>query len=410
MGKTCHQALVRNLGFLGPLCAWVIGCSPDPGISKSADAGGPGLVPQADAATPSKLELVQVTTVTTLQAPDGTFISPVPLRSVPKFVSQREATQDPDAAFTKDPAQLDLALLFQGGNTGGSAPVALDAKFSLPELAGGQGVWVQSVFPGTLTSEGDAASWPIFLHRSTPNASVATEYLEWTGWQTFGGWSIGTAQGGAEDVLAPAATLDLRMGAYSAPLVVTTDGVDVTIKNRSAQAFERMLLVYSHEGGIGVRVIDDLPELATVSVLLGPKEGPNYLQLQVAQERLTELFLEPLGDAIAPALARARSVPLLETQGLRVIALSRGVAGEGAEVSTGAVTTTTTIELIHAEVIEPKEADRVQTLLAGDEIAVADLAVVLGRFAEAKLELASRTSDSVVASRALNLLSQLRAR
>jgi hypothetical protein len=302
---------------------------------------------------------------------------------------------------------MDLAFLFQGQNADASIPVALNADFSLSRIAGGEHVWVGGVFPGTLTSDGDTAFWPVALHSAAPNAGTENEYSEWTGWQSFGGLAVGSDRGAADALLAPAATLDLRVSGYVAPLVVTTDGTTVAITNRSEQAFDRLLLVYSHEGGIGVRVVENLPALETVSEQLGPKEGPGYLQLQVAQERLEELFLEPLGDAIGPALAAAQSVPLLETQGLRVIGLSRQSARESLRVTGDPLSSATAVQLLHAEVLEPKEADRVAALLASDGIQVADVASVLGLFAEAKLELASRADDDIIAASAASLLEQL---
>jgi hypothetical protein len=90
--------------------------------------------------------------------------------------------------------------------------------------------------------------WPITLGAAAPGAERDT-WTEWDGWRGFGGLLVDAA---------PAATLDYELLGQMAPLVLSAEGEDILVANRSTQTIAKTLLVYVHAGGIGIRVVDSL--------------------------------------------------------------------------------------------------------------------------------------------------------
>ncbi len=152
----------------------------------------------------AKLDVVQVTTLTTVQASSGLFLSPSAQQDIPEYVALGAPSTPVQPVDGFDRAKVDLALLFQSPGSG-----------ALPELEAElhpatTGEWspiehyVPSVVP---TARG--AHWPLQPVRGevVDNAGISSE---WSGWQAFGGLSVREPTGNF-DLSAAVATLDFEV-------------------------------------------------------------------------------------------------------------------------------------------------------------------------------------------------------
>ncbi len=348
------------------------------------------------------IDVVQVTTLTTVQASTGLFLSASPRKAVPDYVGRAEPALGPPAVTTLDRAEVDLALLFQ---TRSAAP--------LPELRAelrpaGVGEWsaVEHYFP-PVESTDLGVGWPIELRRE-PDAAPTGVSSEWSGWQAYGGLGVGKP---ARPSVASAAvaTLDFEVRAMPSPLVLTGDVDDLVVTNRSGGVIERALLIYSHPGGVGVTLVSELGPGASSVTGLGPKEHPRERLLALAREDLREFFVESVGEELGAAIADAKSIPFLETPGLRLISLLQNSEAP-AKVTVAAASTHERIVVSHSEILKRDEEVRALEVVADVSLDALQVASELGRFSEAKLEYVQSTGGEVLSVRAGTLLTELRAR
>jgi hypothetical protein len=325
--------------------------------------------PVSQEAALSELRVVEVTTVTTVQGSSGIFLSPHPQQRRPAYV-ERGVLSDVRAApsVELDRVKVDTALLFDAAQ-----PSALSFEVGLGDIK------PQHYFPAVREGR-----WPIAL--GGVFESEADSWTEWGGWRAFGGVAVETA---------PAATLDYELVGLESPLVLSAEEGQIVVTNRSAQTIAKTLLVYSHEAGIGIRVVESLAPGMRRITATGPKEHLPSALLALAREQLEGFFSEVAGPDLGRVLAHAKSIPFLETMGLRLIymldeaaaprpvVLPRGVAGQRRFV------------VAQAEVLAPAEEEHVVSLLRAGTLQAADLAGVLGRFSRAKLEVAAIRDKSV---------------
>ncbi len=384
--------MTRSWGQLGLLGAALLGA---PGCSE-ANSPAEG---EAQAHDLSHLSAVEVTTVTTVQASTGIFLSPRPQQMRPAYVERgQDGSASVDApSFELDRAKVDSALLFSS-EQGYAGPLELSARFSA--LAQQGEPLPQHFFPA-LEADSDMAGWPLELRDSV--AVVTDTWTEWGGWQAFGGLGIGAA---ASDDAAPAATLDYELLGLASPVVLTAEGDDIVITNRSQQPIAKVMLVYSHADGVGISVVADLGPGMRRETTTGPKEHNAEELLRRARVELEQFFGETMGPELGRAVARAKSVPFLETHGLRLvylldeqqapaeIALPRGLRQQQRFV------------ISHAEVLAPADEQQVLGLLETG-VEPSEVPGQLGRFARAKLEVARLLGDEQVQQQSSQLLESL---
>src|SRR4051794_5684825 len=87
-------AIVGGVSFL------LTGCGASPGSKTD----------MADA----QLDIVEVTTVTTVQASSGLFLSPSPQQDLPSYIAHADSGAPLQPIEGLDRAKVDLAVLFQG--------------------------------------------------------------------------------------------------------------------------------------------------------------------------------------------------------------------------------------------------------------------------------------------------------
>jgi len=350
-----------------------------------------------------ELEVAQVTTLTTVQGSSGSFLSPTPQQDVPDYVQRGEAAVSATSGL--DRAKVDLAVLFQ------SPP-----ETSLPELRvrlrpSGAGEWspIEHYFPAVEPSRG-GADWPLELVREAPSTDGASS--EWSGWQAFGGLSVREPQA-AVGALAPSAavaTLDFEVRGAPSPLVLTGDVDDLRVTNRSGQVIERALLIYSHAGGVGVTAVNRLGPGDSSVTGLGPKEHPAAVLLDLARAQLRSFFAASVGEDLGAAIADAKSIPFLETQGLRLISvLEDSQAPLALELSVPPAAHRHVV-VSHSEILKPDEEQHALRVVADETLDAAHVVEELGRFSEAKLEYAADSGNLAESARAQALLAELRGR
>lgn len=377
-----------QLGLFGSALIGFLGC-------------GDAAEPADDAEIPSGLRAVEVTTVTTVQASSGIFLSPRPQQVRPAYVERGRDGEAQVSALSAelDRAKVDSALLFRS-ETDLPETVRLQATFS--PLAGQGEPLPQHYFPA-LSADGAGAKWPLEL-RVAPTDPATDAWTEWEGWQAFPGLVVGADEA---DEGAPAATLDYETLGLQSPLVLTSDGEDIIVTNRSQQAIESALLVYSHAGGIGVRVVGDLgPGMQRVTTT-GPKEATAAELLDKARLQLEAFFSGILGGNVGMAVARAKSIPFLETQGLRLIYLLDEQQAPAPITLPGGLAEQRRFVICQAEVLTSAEEANVVGLLDSAALAASDVTGKLGRFTRAKLEIASLIGSDHVQAEAGALLEAL---
>ncbi|MET0791925.1 MAG: hypothetical protein ABW061_10425, partial [Polyangiaceae bacterium] len=250
------------------LCLSLAGCG-------SSDAVAPSTL------SASQLALVQVSTITTVQASSGSFLSPTPEQNVPDYVERAAAPGSALAAEQDERAKVDLALLFRTAEGALSGALAVQGQLSVT----GERSPIQHYFP-SVTDFAGGASWP--LRVSDGAAALGVDVSEeWRGWQGFQGLSVA---GSAQSARAPVATLDFELSGLRSPLLLSGQLGNLMRTNRSARTIEHGLLVYCHPGGVGVRVIDPIGPGDRVVTALGPKEHPPEQLLEMARAELSAFF------------------------------------------------------------------------------------------------------------------------
>lgn len=357
---------------LAALFTGILGCSGSP-AEPPADSDLEGL------------GVVEVTTVTTVQGASGIFLSPRPQQVRPDYVERSNALDSgavdaPSAEL--DRAKIDTALLFDGD---GSANYGFAA--ALVEVD------AQHFFPAV-----DGARWPLEVDGEVA-APEAAAWNEWDGWGAYAGLAVRGA---------PAATLDYERIGMPSPLVLSSEGDDqIAITNRSQESIPKALLVYSHAMGIGIRAVEDLgPGMRKVTTQ-GPKEGPPAQLLDKARGELEAFFTEAIGAELGAAMARAKSIPFLETPGLRLVYLRTDGAVPQAIGLPEGLGARRRIVLAQAEVILKSDETRALSLLEMGSLSADNVTTELGRFSHAKLELVSLSGDAAVKRSAAELIQTL---
>lgn len=360
--------------------------------------------PAEPAEASAQLDCVQVTTLTTVQASSGLFLSPTPQQDVPGYVALGERSTPVEPAEGFERAKVDVALLFQSAARGALPSLTAELEPS------NNGAWspIEHYFPA-VEPTGNGARWPIELFRTEAVADVGIS-SEWSGWQAFGG--LGVRQPlTAGETGAAVATLDFEVRGAASPLVLTlTSTEQLLVTNQSGQAIERALLIYSHRGGVAVTVIGALGPGASSITTLGPKEHPPERLLELARAELADFFAVSVGAELGTAMADAKSIPFLETQGFRLISLLDGSQAPAALEFSQPLTTAKRVVVSHSEILKPEEEARLLTVVADDTLDAGSVTGDLGRFSEGKLEFAASSADATVSARASTLLEELRSR
>lgn len=360
--------------------------------------------PAATAEAGATLDSVQVTTLTTVQASSGLFLSPSPQQDVPGYVARGEPSTPVEPVEGFDRAKVDLALLFQGPAQGELPSLTADLR----PTSTGEWSPIEHYFPAVEPTAG-GARWPIELFRTEAVAATGIS-TEWSGWQAFGGLGVRQPRGEA-DTSAAVATLDFEVRGAPSPLMLTlTNTEQLLVTNQSGQAIERALLIYSHPGGVAVTVVGALGPGDSSITTLGPKEQPPEELLDLARATLAEFFAVSVGAELGAAMAGAKSIPFLETHGFRLISLLDESQAPAALEFAQPLGSTKVVVVSHSEILKPEEEARLLTVVADDTLADAAVTGDLGRFSEAKLEFAATSGDAAVSSRAVTLLDQLRRR
>ena len=351
----------------------------------------------------TSIDVVQIETVTTVQSSAGSFLSPTPEQLLPAYV-ERNREDSAALAQLQERAKIDVALLIRGGQTG-SAPKELDARLVSASAAPWSGM--EHCFPHVERS-GAGFLWPLAL------SSVAAELdstvsPEWRAWQDFRGLGVRSNTQPTE-ASAPVATLDFQTSGLSSPLLLSAQGDSLLVTNRSARAIARALLIYSHPGGVGVTVIEALNPGERRVTVLGPKEHPPDTLLELAREQLTDFFAASVGAELAPPMAAAKSIPFLETQGMRLIALLSDELEPAALSFSAPVSKQQRVVISHSEILKPEEEARVLGVVMDPSVGVDQALATFGRFTQAKLEFAAQSADASLSAKALGLLTQLRNR
>ena len=372
------------------------------GISLSVSGCGASDAPRSDAPSAQAIAVVQVETVTTVQSSAGAFLAPTPERLVPAYIERSMEAASAGPLEQEERAKVDLALLFRS-TAAGSARQRLDAQLSSANAA----PWsaIDHSFPHVEQS-GAAVHWPLALSAAAVAELDSTVSPEWRGWQDFRGLGVQSSTG-TNELSVPVATLDFETSGLSSPLVLSAEGGTLVVTNRSSQAITRALLIYSHAGGVGVTAVEALEPGERRVTVLGPKEHPAGVLLELARAQLTDFFSASVGPELAPALAAAKSIPFLETQGLRLIALL-GEEQEPAAVSFSApVSTRQRVVLSHSEILKPEEEARVVREVMDPSVGIEQALASFGRFTRAKLEFAAQSADASANVRAAELLTEL---
>ncbi len=351
----------------------------------------------------TKLDVVQVTTLTTLQASSGLFLSPSPQQNLPAYVALGAPSTPVQPVDGFDRAKVDLTLLFQSAAAG-----------ALPELEAelrpaSTGEWspISHYFPSVVPTA-SGVRWPLQPVREVvDNAGISSE---WSGWRAFGGLSVREPTGNV-DLSASVASLDFEVRGAPSPLVLTLNDADeLVVTNQSGQAIARALLIYSHTGGVAVTVVQALGPGASSITTLGPKERPPEALLELGRAALADFFAASVGPELGAAMADAKSIPFLETHGFRLISMLDASQAPAMLEFSGATTTRQHVVVSHSEILKPEEEARLVTVVADATLDAAQVQSDLGRFSEGKLEFATTSDDAALSARATSLLNQLRSR
>ena len=364
------------------------------------EAGAAGDSPSAVSVT-----VVQVETVTTVQSSAGSFLSPAPEQLLPDYVERNPEGGSAAAAAAEERAKIDLALLFRGADAGG-----INQEFDARLVAANAAPWsiVDHYFPHVEQSPA-LISWPLSVSSVVTADLDSSVSPEWRGWQDYRGLGV-RDRNRATDLRVPVATLDFEVSGLSSPLLLTVENGALTVTNRSSHAIARALLIYSHPGGVGVTAIGALDPGERRVTILGPKEHPPETLLALARTQLAEFFAANVGSELASAMAAAKSIPFLETQGLRLIALLSDELEPVTVSFSSPLAGQQRVIISHSEILKPEEETRVLGVVTDPSVGAEQALATLGRFTQAKLEFAEQSSDPSVSAKATSLLTELRAR
>jgi hypothetical protein len=351
---------------------------------------------------PLDLQVTDVSVLTTVQSSKGKRLTASPARALPAFV-QTFATLDASVATST----VDITLVFKS-ETARSSGQAFSVSGSI-ESANVQGgsASLREVYP-SVVGAASTVDWVLRLSAPAAAEALISEFPEWFGWRAYGGLLV---QANAEIVGfdgAPGATLSMAIQGAAPSFALENDGETVFVDNNTQQAFGKLLLVKSHDGGIGITVLNSVKPGDHIETLFGPKEGNTVLQLTEARNTLRAFFAEQLSDTLADTLTEAKSGPFLEVKGVRLIGLVESPMA--APVRFALPVNAQHVAVVHAEVLLSEEEQRVeQLLLQTPPSDVASAVSALGRFTQAKLQLASESADPDVRARAVQLLTDLSA-
>jgi hypothetical protein len=379
--------------------AGAIGC----GFSLVLGGCGTTAAPKPDMAD-ANLTTAVVTTVTTVQASSGLFLSPSPQQDVPSYVAHGDAATPLPPMDGLDRTKVDVAVLFQG-----SLGSARELTAELGTTSRGEWSPIEHDFPA-FQPAANGGHWPLEL-LDAEEVAATDESTEWSGWRAFGGLGVRTPGSSAADAPSAAvATLDFTMNGAPSPLVLSTDGTVLTVSNRSAHVIERALLVYSHSAGVGVTAVNALGPGESSITTLGPKEHPAGVLLDLARAQLRDFFAVSVGDELGAAMAEAKSIPFLETQGLRLISVLETTEAPTTLEFSRAIASRRQVVVSHSEILKLEEETHILSVVADESLQVGQVTTELGRFSEGKLEYATVNGDAAVSARAASLLEQLRGR
>jgi hypothetical protein len=161
---------------------------------------------------------------------------------------------------------------------------------------------------------------------------------------------------------------------------------------------------------VGVTAVNALGPGASSITTLGPKERPPEELLELARGQLRDFFAASVGDELGAAMARAKSIPFLETQGLRLISLLDVTAAPTSLEFSQPLASRTHVVVSHSEILKLEEETHILSVVGDEALATAQVTSELGRFSEGKLEYAAVNGDAAVSARAASLLTQLRTR
>ena len=108
-------------------------------------------------------------------------------------------------------------------------------------------------------------------------------------------------------------------------------------------------------------------------------------------------------------MADAKSIPFLETQGLRLISLLETREAPTIVGFSQRSLSHKNVVVSHSEIFKLEEEERMVGVVADETLEPSQVQGELGRFTEAKLEYVSVSADAAASARAQTLLEQLRA-
>jgi hypothetical protein len=364
------------------------------------DAGASGEPPSA-----ASVAVVQVETVTTVQSSAGSFLSPTPEQVVPDYVERNPEGTSAAAAVAEERAKIDLALLFRSADADGVSQ-ELDAQL----VASNATPWanIDHYFPHIERSPA-LINWRLAVSNVAAADLDSSISPEWRGWQSYRGLGVRDRTRPTE-LSVPVATLDFEASGLSSPLLLTVENGSLTVTNRSSHVIARALLIYSHPGGVGVTVIGTLNPGERTITLLGPKENPPETLLARARTQLTEFLADSVGTELASAIAVAKSIPFLETQGLRLITLLSDELEPVVISFSSQLVSQQRVIISHSEILKPEEEARVLGVVTDPSVGAEQALATFGRFTQAKLEFAEQSTNPDVSAKAGSLLAELRAR
>jgi hypothetical protein len=130
--------------------------------------------------------------------------------------------------------------------------------------------------------------------------------------------------------------------------------------------------------------------------------------LDLARAQLRDFFAVGVGDELGAAMAEAKSIPFLETQGLRLISVLQESEAPAALAFSRPMTSREHVVVSHSEILKLEEETRILSVVADESLAASQVTKELGRFSEGKLEYAAVNGDAAVSARASTLLELLR--
>lgn len=366
------------------------------GCSAREPAGNRGRSSAGTAAEQRDLVVTEVSSLLTVQSSSGVALSPTPRRPQPEYLSVYRLER---VASTR--ARVDIELLFRSDMLSDErSPATLDGTFELDGLWHADRHRFAELYPA-LDVSANQGRWQVSL---LPGAAISSDdHSEWSGWGTYGGITVGSA---ASTSTAPGASLAAELSGVVHPLTLRFEDNTVFVTNGTAHTFQTVLLIKSHAGGVGLRVLEDLSPGVTIETGFGPKELGYWDLLDRAQSEVQAFWANQLDDDLSRALTAARTAPWLQEYGVRAVALLDDAGAAPVDFEDASAVNHVTV--LHAEVLPDDEEQRVLDALAQGSVRDAASAVqAFGRFTEAKLEVAAVSAEPAIAELATELLKQL---